>query len=216
VADTGKGLHKKLGPLEVWQYVAIGTSAGFMYYLYSQKKTAGEETAAGEKEGEYIGGDPLTGGGGGSNPGGAGSGPTAAEIAALVPVGPAGAPGAPGPPGEAGAAGAPSTTPETPGDTLNNPPTGKATTAPQKKTLPNIEEGTNKKGEKYTISRVTKNGVKYVVHTYRNGRKEFMKVAGKGKGSKAGDTHKPSRARKPPLKAPKPKPAPKRKAKRRG
>lgn len=216
MADTGKGLHKKLGPLEVWQYVAIGTSAGFMYYLYKKKTEEGAETAAGEKEGEYIGGNPLAGGGGsGSNPG---TGPTAAEIAALVPIGPAGAPGAPGPPGEAGAAGAPSTTPETPGDTLNNPPTGKAAAAPQKRNLPNIGEGTNKKGEKYTISRVTKNGVKYVVHTYHNGRKEFMKVAGKGKGSKAGDTHKPSRARKPPLKAPKPKPkpAPKHKAKRRG
>lgn len=214
--SKGKGLSKKVGPLDVWQYVAIGTGLGVIYYVYKKNHTEAnpEEESKLQKEKELLeeelsatrsGGNPLAGSGSGG--GSSNSGPTAAEVAALVPAGPAGAPGAPGAEGEA-----PQTAKvENYGEVGNTPPTGTQTVAPQKASL----SGANAKGEHYTVA-VGKNGIIY--HDYANGRKvaltasaskaavAALNAAGLG-GSKikkqAGDTAPANHTKKPKLKAPK-------------
>ena len=199
MADSNP-LRKKIGPLEVWQYVAIGTSAGFMYYLYEKKK--GDSTEPKEELAASTP-NPYAPGGGGSGESGGG---------AALP----GVPGVIGEPGPAGAPGTPgaSLTPEQEttltqaAEALNKPPTASSTVAPQAKPKPAA-------GEPKTTHTVNKYGEHFTVHEYASGRKEVFqtaaeKAAAKGeralynrthKKTKAGDTAKRSHARPKPLKA---------------
>lgn len=93
----GGGLRKKVGPLEVWQYLAIGGSLGFIYYLYTSKSKSKKEGLSPEEEEKLLGALRAGAGGSESVPGGIPSSPptTTASV---------GEPGPPGTPGVAGAA----------------------------------------------------------------------------------------------------------------
>jgi hypothetical protein len=180
-------LKKKVGPLEVWQYVTIGTAAGLMYWLY-KKKTSESKEVNPEEEEKLLGALDKGAGGGGSG-GGEGSGTGTGQI---------GVPGSPGPAGEAGIAGpagisgpqgeAPSAGLEAKVSALeedvvkNQPPTSSHTGAPQA-----LPKGEFRNAQNGGIERTfTKAGQIY---------HEYVK-AGKGvkKGTiyKVGTVHKPA------------------------
>lgn len=195
----GKGLRKKVGPLEVWQYAAIGTGLGGILYLYKSKKGGGGEEEKSQKEKELLeeelaatrfGGNPLggAGSGGGSSGGTPTAIPTAAEIASNIhpEAGVAGAPGAPGAPGEGL-----SEAQENALNSLvegreagNNPPTGSQQTAPQAKSRPEQLglQGVNSKGEKYKTGINSKG---QYVHEYVDGRKVVLTGAAAAAAKKA-------------------------------
>jgi hypothetical protein len=225
----GKGLSKKVGPLDIWQYIAIGTGLGVILYVYKKnhaskgegnaelEKAQKEKELAEEEASNLRFNGPSSAGGGNTGAGGGGTsqtGPTAAEIAALVQPGPAGAPGAAGPPGESA-------------QSFNTPPTGEASVAPiatrQTHAPTNPLIGKNAKGEQYTLKFNSKGQPE---HVYKGGRtvvlvgnaaKEGIKIldkAGKGgKRAKAGDTAKINHSKAKPLKVPHKTPAKKAPAK---
>lgn len=186
-------LKKKVGPLEIWQYVTIGTGAGLMYWLY-KKKTASKAEVNPEEEEKLLGALDKGTGGGGSG-GGEGSAQGTGQI---------GVPGSPGPAGEVGIAGpagisgpqgeAPSAGLEAKVSALeedrvkNNPPSGSHNGAPQ--ALPK-DESRNGKGEIFRTI-VKGNGIFH----------EYLNRKGPSKLVKVGTTHKP------PKKTKRPKPTP--------
>lgn len=189
-------LVKKLGPLETWQWLALGGGGGLLLYLYERNKKPSEETPTSELAGSTN--NPLTEGSG-TGGGAEGNSPTPA----------------PGPIGEPGPAGVPGTPAEIPAglsearinalegevERLNNPPVGSHTVAPQAKANPYpLVNPAN--GQHYKI--VHEKGK--VVHQYANGHKV---VIGKKSKTKAGHTAPVSHARPKPLKVKAKRPAPK-------
>lgn len=85
-------LKKKIGPLELWQWIAIGTAAGVALYLFK----SGHATAKAEvnpEEEEKLLGSLERGGGGGGETGGSSAGTPAVAAPEVGPAGPAGAAG---------------------------------------------------------------------------------------------------------------------------
>lgn len=173
-------LTRKLGPLPVWQWVAIGGGTGLLLYLYERNKApAGEESAslAGSTN------NPISGGGGG-------------EGAQGLPVaGPIGEPGIPGPPGTPAAEISTTRLEAIEGqiERLNKPPTGKSTVAPQGSNKFPLTNPAN--GQKY--KQVHEKGK--TVHVYASGKRVVLGARPK---TKAGHTAKPSHAKAPRLKVP--------------
>lgn len=83
------GIHKKLGPLEMWQWVAIGAALGVMYYIYKLRQNAANQAAAQTPASAAYNAspgpiDPTTGipysqEGGGAGGAGTGTAPTLAQ-----------------------------------------------------------------------------------------------------------------------------------------
>jgi hypothetical protein len=161
-----KELDKKLGPLKLWQWVAIGTAAGVAVYLYkksSESATAKEVNP--EEEEKLLGAlDKAAGSGGG------GEGSSGSNVAAPGPVGLTGEPGAPGPAGAA-----PETVNLAPIEAsisnlehqlaTNNPPTVSHNTASQKKGVGEFTHVNPANGQHYKV--VSEKGK--TVHVYQNG-----------------------------------------------
>lgn len=184
-------LRKKVGPLEVWQYVAIGTSAGFMYWLYKKKKS--ETSEVNPEEEEKLLGALDKGAGGGGGEGTAGSvNPTTAPAAEgpKGEAGPAGPAGSPGPQGEAPSAGLEAQVNALEEDLVKNqPPTQTHNGAAQALPKGYVK---NSKGEAYRTV-VKGNGIFH----------EYLKRTGASKILKVGTVHKPA---KPAKRVTKPKP----------
>lgn len=171
-------LTRKLGPLPVWQWVAIGGGTGLLLYIYEKNKKPAEETGPG-----LAASTPNPFGGGGAGGGGEGLGlgqPVAGPIGEPGPI------GAPGPPGVSEIAPARIEAIESEIAALNSPPTAKKGTAPQKNPFP-FTNPTN--GQKYRTEK--KNGK--TIHVYANGHRVVL--ANHRSKTKAGHTAKPSHAR---------------------
>jgi hypothetical protein len=98
-------LRKKVGPLEVWQYLTIGTGAGLMLYLYKKKHAEGKEVNPEEEE-KLLGGLSKGGGGGGGEGAGVwGDGQGSGNLGVPGVEGPKGQEGIAGPAGDQGPAG---------------------------------------------------------------------------------------------------------------
>jgi hypothetical protein len=188
-------LKKKVGPLELWQWIAIVGGGALAYYLYERKKSSSEVNP--EEEEKLLGALSKAGGGGGEgNTGSIGS--TTAAPAAEGPkgeVGPAGGAGNTGPQGEAPSAGLENQVAGLEAKTasleqkLNKPPATSHTSAAQALPKGYVK---NSKGEAYRTVVKGKN----IFHEYLN-RKGPSKVL------KVGTVH---RTVKPAKRARKPKP----------
>jgi hypothetical protein len=207
-------LTKKLGPLQAWQWLAIGGGGGLMLYLYERNKSStGSETPEGELAGSTN--NPF-GEGGGST--GAGE-TTAATAPAAGPIGEPGPGGAPGTPAQELSAGQLETLNKVE-EGLNSPPVGTQAVAPvtpatqfgsrdfTRKTL------TGKTGAEFQTKTI-KGKLAHVYDAAVQGGQTVKGVGGKdnvvflARSTGAGKTTKADRSKKPPLKAPKPKPTPK-------
>lgn len=172
-----KELKKKVGPLELWQWVAILGGSALAFYLYEKKKSSSSEVNPEEEE-KLLGAlDKATGGGGSG-------GGTETQTPVPSSPGPEGIPGVAGPPGEAGPQGeAPSAGLEAQVNALeqdvikNQPAATSHTSAPQALPKGYVK---NSKGEAYRTV-VKGNGI---FHEYLN-RKGASKIL------KVGTVHKP-------------------------
>jgi hypothetical protein len=175
-------LKKKVGPLALWQWIAILGGSALAFYLYEKKKGETPEVNSEEEE-KLLGALEKAGGGGGGEGNVGTSGSTATPVPAAT--GPEGVPGIAGPAGVAGPQGeAPSAGLEAKVSALeedmvkNQPQTTSHTGGPQ-----GLPKGyvKNSKGEAYRT--VTKgNGI---FHEYLN-RKGASKIL------KVGTVHKPA------------------------
>jgi hypothetical protein len=189
-----KELQKKVGPLKLWQWLAIVGGGGLTYYIYKKSHESKAEVNPEEEE-KLLGALDRGTGGGGS--GGAGEG-SASPIGVPGVEGPKGESGISGPQGEAGITGAqgeaPSAGLEAQVNALqedlnkNNPKTLSHNGAPQ--ALPK-GESRNGKGEIFKTVRKG-NGI-YHVYPGRKGASKILKV---------GSIHAPKK------KAKRPKPTP--------
>ena len=180
-------MKKKIGPLELWQWLLIGGGTVLAYYLYESKKKSSSEVNPEEEE-KLLGAlDKATGGGGGS---GGSEGNTTSTAATPVPStpGPEGVAGVAGPAGPAGPQGeAPSAGLEAQVNALeqdvikNQPPATSNTSAPQK-----LPKGEFKNAQNGLIERKFIKG-KGIFHEYVTGGKGIKK----GTVYKVGTVHKP-------------------------
>lgn len=188
-----KQLDKKLGPLKLWQWLAIGGTAGVALYLYNRNHQAAKVNP--EEEEKLLGALRSAGSGGGGEGG---------AVAAPGPIGIVGEPGIAGPQGSQGPAGesvnlAPI---EASISSLehqlatNNPPTVTHNTAAQAKGRGVVK---NSKGESYRT--VTRNGKTFHEYPGRTGPSKMVLVGAKPHGQQTGHAAKPK-----PAKRPKPKP----------
>lgn len=175
-------LTRKLGPLTVWQWVAIGGGTGLLLYLYERNKKPSE----GEEGSSLVGStnNPISGGGGGG------------EYQPSPVAGPIGEPGPPGPAGLSAPEISEARLENIEGqiERLNKPPTGKSTVAPQGHNSFPLVNPAN--GQKY--KQVKEKG--HTVHLYENGHKVVLAARSR---TKAGSTAKPSHARPKRLSVPK-------------
>lgn len=158
-------MNRKIGKLKMWQWLAIGSVAGFALYEFSK----GKSKVATEPETGLVASNnnPLAGGGGGESAGGGGLGSVA--------------PGAPGEPGTPGSQGAPgesapiqSLAPiennlaqlESQISALNHPNTG-TTNKQLPHATPSKFPQVNAKGEHYKTEK--KHGK--TIHVYHSGKK---------------------------------------------
>jgi hypothetical protein len=176
-----KELKKKVGPLELWQWILILGGSALAFYLYEKHKSGAEVNP--EEEEKLLGAlDKATGGGGSG--GGTETGSFGSQTPVPASVGPEGVPGIAGPAGEAGPQGeAPSADLEAKVSALeedmvkNQPQTTSHTGAPQ-----GLPKGyvKNSKGEAYKTE-VKGNGI-FHVYLNRKGASKILKV---------GTVHKP-------------------------
>ena len=186
-------LKKRVGPLEVWQYLTIGTGAGLMLYLYKKKRAEGEEVNPEEEE-KLLGALSKAGGGGGEGSGFSGSGSGSLPVPGVEgpkgQEGIAGPAGIAGPQGEAPSAGLEAQVNALEEDLVKNQPPSAATHNGAAQATPKGWTK-NAKGELY---RQVIKGDK-IVHEYKDRK-------GANKNVVVGKVHKPA----PPKKRPKPKP----------
>lgn len=185
-----KELKKKVGPLELWQWILILGGSALAFYLYEKKKGEGSEVNPEEEE-KLLG--ALDRAGGGGSGGGTETGSFGSQTPVPASVGPEGVPGIAGPAGEAGPQGeAPSAGLESRVSAIeqdqikNQPPATSHTGAPQALPKGYVK---NSKGEAYRTV-VKGNGI---FHEYKD-RKGASKIL------KVGTVHKPP----PKTKRPKP------------
>lgn len=91
-------LKKKIGPLELWQWLALGAAAGAALLILHKKGGGEAKEVNPEEEEKLLGALARSGGGGGETGGGGSSGGVGAEPAAVA----APIPGEPGPQGPQG------------------------------------------------------------------------------------------------------------------
>lgn len=189
-------LTNKLGPLETWQWLAIGGGGGLLLYLYERNKKPKEETGT-ELAGSTT--NPLAEGAGTSG-GGEGNSSQPAPVPGVIgEPGPAGAPGTPAEP--SGISEARLEALEASVERNNNPPVGSHTVAPVHKgaAFPLVNPAN---GEHYKVTHEKGK----TVHVYHSGRK--VVVGAKSK-TKAGHTAPAKHGRPKPLKVKAKRPAPK-------
>jgi hypothetical protein len=181
-----KELKKKVGPLELWQWILILGGSALAFYLYEKKKGETPEVNSEEEE-KLLGALEKAGGGGGSA--GTETGSFGSQTPVPASVGPEGVPGIAGPAGEAGPQGeAPSAGLEAKVNALeedvvkNQPPTTSHTGAPQA-----LPKGEFKNAQNGLIERTFTKG-NGVFHEYVTGGKGIKK----GTVFKVGTVHKPA------------------------
>lgn len=158
-------LRKKLGPLEVWQYAAIGISLGGILYLY---KKGSENKSNTPEEEEHLLGALRSAPGGESIPSGISNTPMTPGV---------GEPGPPGIPGEPGAPGAPGAVAETAGQEQVKKEMSPHVSAPPAKTASKVRH----------ITRTNANGVveHFTVHGSGKTARVFQTPAEKAAAARA-------------------------------
>ena len=187
-------LRKKVGPLEVWQYVTIGTAAGLMYWLYKKKTGEGKEVNPEEEE-KLLGALSKAGGGGGEGfSGGSGAGSSSLPVPGVEgpkgQEGIAGPAGISGPQGEAPSAGLEAKVSALEEDVVKNQPPSAATHNGASQATP---KGWTKNPKGELFRQVIKGNTVYHEYKDRKGPSKLLAV---------GKVHKPA----PPKKRPKPTP----------
>lgn len=187
-------LQKKLGPLKLWQWIAIGGGTGLALYWY--KKSHGESAnpeVNPEAEEKLLAGLSRGGGSGGGGEGGG--------VSAPMPLdgieGPPGIAGVSGPAGESVNVGGLETRLDSLEHQLvaNNPPALTHTAAP--KVNPQHLTRNPANGEMYKT--VTKGGKTYHEYPHRKGPNKSVQVGGKGHGKPTGHAAKPHQAKHKPV-----------------
>jgi hypothetical protein len=81
-------MHKKLGPLQLWQWLAVGGAVGIIYYLYEKHAASSSASTAANQAASTAptGGDTLPAGddgGGGGSGGGSGTSPLSTALTGI-------------------------------------------------------------------------------------------------------------------------------------